>query len=247
MPIHVRVLTPKERLVKLGISMLLSMAVIGAILLVVLGITVAQPAVVRMRTQQATCHVNGSHFVGDKPDRPSRFSCSCSLGRYDVCVSTYECLVISVTFLTGDGQQRTADLVDSEEDLGNECAIAPCSRDHELNDEVVERYQETWGRVGQTYPCWYDPGNPSGAARTHVKSSWSEVFHALFWPALVMVVFSVAFCFAYTRFTRYIESTLPTSASNNPWSRFQDEPEEPGDENQPQPSSRPKLVFENFA
>ncbi|XP_035670380.1 calcium-activated potassium channel subunit beta-3-like [Branchiostoma floridae] len=247
MPVTVRVLTPKERLVKFGITMLCSMACLGAIMLVVLGITIAQPAVVRMRTHQATCTVNGSHFDGENPERPSRFSCSCSLGRYDVCISTYECLVISVTFRTEEGEQRTADLVESEEDLGNECAIAPCSRDHEKNDEMVEEYRELWGRVGQTYPCWYDPGNPSGAARTHFKSSTSEVFHALFWPALVMVVFSVAFCFAYLRFTRYIESTLPMTESNNPWSRFQDEPEEPGDENPSQPSSRPKLVFENFA
>ncbi|KAI8503196.1 calcium-activated potassium channel subunit [Branchiostoma belcheri] len=246
MPI-VRVLTPKERLVKLGIGMLCSVACLAAILLIVLGITVAQPAVLRMRTRQATCRVTSSHFVGDKPDRPSRFSCSCSLGRYDVCVSSYKCLVISVTFSTEDGAQRTADLVESEKDLGNECAIVPCDRDHALNDDMVEVYQQYWGLAGQTYPCWYDPGNPSGAARTHQKSSSSEVFHALFWPALFLVVFSVAFVLASIRFQRYIEATLPTNESNNPWSRLQDEPEGPGGENQLQPSSRPKLVFENFA
>eukprot|EP00058_Branchiostoma_floridae_P025074 XP_002610564.1 hypothetical protein BRAFLDRAFT_65729 [Branchiostoma floridae] len=181
--------------------------IVGAIALVVAGIVVARPALTALRLHEAECTVTSSSIGAD-------VTCKCPLGRN--CRSTFPCLEIAVLYsekgrnsstynVSGMGHNTTGHrslLVDTQGLFGRtpQCAVRPCSKSAEDNSKEVADYRESWGTVGQQFPCFYDPDNDAEVSRTVIFSSKWAAFHALFWPVLLIFLSLAAAYFICYRF-----------------------------------------------
>ena len=62
-----------------------------------------------------------------------------------------------------------------------------CSLDEQTNEDTIRDYNATWGIVGLKFNCLADPQNEDYVLR-HLATKASDVFHAMFWPALLAAV-----------------------------------------------------------
>ncbi|XP_078698246.1 calcium-activated potassium channel subunit beta-3-like [Branchiostoma floridae x Branchiostoma belcheri] len=170
---------------------------IGAIIaLAMCGVHIAAPALQGIRMLPTTCTVVSSGMVGGD------VGCRCGGTRSHPCFSKFPCLQINVTYLTDSGVNLTSLLVDTQAIMGDDpqCATRPCARDSTLiiNSLSVSSYRRSWGQEGMTYPCYYEDGNEREVSRTVVNASKWLVFHALFWPMLILVLsYSLGYMFCW--------------------------------------------------
>ncbi|XP_066275228.1 uncharacterized protein [Branchiostoma lanceolatum] len=152
--------------------------------LVMCGIFVAAPALQGLRMLPTECTVVSSGIVGGE------VTCRCGGTKSNPCFSAFPCLQINVTYLTGSGGNLTSLLVDTQAIMGyaRQCATRECSSSQIVNGLSVSSYKRSWGQEGMTYPCYYEDGNEREVSRTVVNTSKWLVFHALFWPLLILVI-----------------------------------------------------------
>ncbi|XP_078671617.1 calcium-activated potassium channel subunit beta-4-like [Branchiostoma floridae x Branchiostoma belcheri] len=187
--------------------------VLGAIGLIVAGVVVVRPALTALRLREAVCTVTNSTLGAD-------VTCKCPLGRN--CRSTFPCLQIGVLYSDEKGSNGTTSgspemgqtkphnttshrsslLVNTQDLFGRtpQCAVRPCDKSDHGNAEAVLAYQESWGTAGQRFPCFFDPANEAEVSRTVVFGDKWAVFHALFWPLLVIFLGLAAAYFICYRF-----------------------------------------------
>lgn len=165
----------------LGLGIVLG--VIGASIMVLLGVLYVGPYVRTKAMRRTTCSpTTATHF--DK--RPVRCSCAS-----DGCRSSYPCLKVLVNFTTTDGEQvSNATLynsLDTFELQGDKlhCSYHKCSRNAHSNMEEIEAFAASHGVNGTTYQCFYDPGDLRYSLLTVV--SRTKVVHCMLWPALSVV------------------------------------------------------------
>ncbi len=63
----------------------------------------------------------------------------------------------------------------------------PCKSSRVANEKAVRDYEGRYGKPGQTYPCLYNPKNPTEVIRTR-RFHINHVVHGMVWSSLVFVL-----------------------------------------------------------
>ncbi|KAK2183719.1 hypothetical protein NP493_298g00043 [Ridgeia piscesae] len=162
----------------LGLGIVLG--VIGASLMVLLGVLYVGPYVRTKSMRRTTCTATSATHYDDTIVR-----CSCAS---DGCRSSYPCLKVLVNFTTTDGEQvSNATLYNSLDTYELQgatlhCSYHKCSRKPLSNVEAINAFAETHGNASTTYHCYYDPADLSYSLLTVVGRT--KVVHCMLWPAL---------------------------------------------------------------
>ena len=68
-----------------------------------------------------------------------------------------------------------------------QCSFYPPCKSSELaNTQTVENYQRRYGTIDQSFPCLFNPDDPSEVIRTQ-KFLLGHVIHGLTWSSILLV------------------------------------------------------------
>jgi len=156
------------------------------IALVVIGVLIVAPFRRVSTFNDVTCET----VALQTQNEPQR--CSCGKG----CNSKYPCIQISIRLPqykwsvndSMEGEVTRVMLFDNESTLQRECTYyPPCKSSRMANERAVREYEERYGRPGQTFPCLYNPDNPSEVIRTR-RFHMNHVVHGMLWSSLIFVI-----------------------------------------------------------
>ncbi|CAH1246152.1 KCNMB3 [Branchiostoma lanceolatum] len=163
------------------------------VLLVIFIINDVKPAIRGLYMRRTMCTVLTSSFSSDT------VSCECPGEMRRGCRSSFPCLKINVTFVGRHRQNLTGVLVDNQKNMGYRgdqlCSTRPCNKYRYHNVNRVEDFQRSVGQTGQTFPCYFDPGDQAEVFRQVLDANVWAIFHYLFWPSFAMVFSCGCGCF----------------------------------------------------
>lgn len=145
----------------------------------------------------------------------------CRCGRY--CWSQFPCLKIVVKYRGEDNNHhQTAVAHEDETNLSTypQCSFDVCSGVEYSNEEMVTKFAAKYGIEGASFPCFFNPANPSDVL---IKEIFTDVvvLHAILWPLLSLLLSVFVSVFVYKK---YYKKQTDQKTSNTSYKRFSDDP-----------------------
>ncbi|XP_031550466.1 uncharacterized protein LOC116287901 [Actinia tenebrosa] len=183
---NIEELEPRTRFLSAGFAFI----AFGVILWSVLGTQAVDKIVKAYNFQEGLCQANQSVVLVRNQ------SCQCE-GR-SVCQSKFPCVKVNIVVkdLRSNLNESVLQTViyDSIYDLNAECSIGPpCKRNYQDNLQAVESFTSKFRNHSDQVACYFNPADQQQVILNR-DSHVSDLFHAIFWPFLFVVIGFIMFC-----------------------------------------------------